>query len=157
VTDKQDAIAKLETRYEAFRLGIADLPDAAFRETWLGTWNLSQLLAHMCGWYGEMGGAIGRVARGEPPTPAGVDYSDSDTWNARFAHDAKPGRAALAAWDAAFTAYRDAAAALPDALFGMDPEKGRPRIGNRLLQVAGIGHFEEHQPELDRWLASRRK
>ena len=157
MSDKQDALDELQSRYAAFREGIAELPDSAYSETWLGTWNLSQLLAHMSGWYGEMTEAIGRVGRGEPPTPAGVDYSDPDSWNAKFAQDAIAGRAALARWDDAFAGYRDAAASLPDSLFGIDPEKGRPRIGNRLLQGAGIGHFEEHEPELREWLATRRQ
>jgi hypothetical protein len=154
--DKAEAIAELQSKYDQFRGSIADLPDEAYNETWLGTWSLSQLLAHMVGWYNEMGGAIGRVGRGEPPTPAGVDYSDADTWNAKFAQDAKPGRAALADFDQNFNAYRDAAQALPDTLYGIDPEKNRPRIGNRLLQASGIHHFDEHQEQLDEWLKSRK-
>lgn len=153
MSDKSEAIAELQAAHDRFRGGIAGLPDARFDETWLGTWNLSQLLAHMSGWYGEMTGAFERVARGERPTPEGVDYNDTDTWNATFARDAKPGRAALADWDAAYDRYLAAARALDDSQYGVDPEKGRPRIGNRLLQGAGIGHFEEHQGELDAWLA----
>ncbi len=153
---KAEALAALDAGYRAFRAPIAELGDAAYAETWLGTWNLSQCLAHMEGWYREMTGAIQRVARGERPTPEGVDYSNADTWNEKFALDAKPGRAALTAWDAAFQAYRSAAESLPDSLYGEDPERGRPLIGNRLLHGAGIHHFEEHQPELESWLRSRR-
>jgi len=154
---KSDALATLDEGYRRFRAGIAGLDDAAFAETWLGTWNLSQLLAHMAGWYREIAGAFERVARGERPTPPGVDYSDPEPWNQRFAAAAFPGRAALEAWDAAYAAYRAAAEELPEELYGNDPETGRPRIGNRLLQGAGIGHFEEHQGELDAWLAARRR
>ena len=156
MANKQEALAALDSGYTKFREGIAELPDEAFGETWLGEWNLSQVLAHMTGWYREMTGALQRVARGERPAPEGVDYSDSDAWNARFAPQAKAGRAALAEWDEAYSGYRAAADALKDDLFGVDPEKGRPLIGNRLLQGAGIGHFEEHQPQLDEWLSSRR-
>jgi uncharacterized damage-inducible protein DinB len=154
---KAEALAALDDAYRRFRAGIADLDDAAFAETWLGSWNLSQLLAHMAGWYREMAAAFERVARGERPAPPGVDYSDPEPWNQRFAASALPGRAALADWEAAYSAYRTAAEALPDDLYGTDPATGRPRIGNRLLQGAGIGHFEEHQAELDAWLASRRR
>jgi hypothetical protein len=156
MSEKDQAIAKLQSKYDSFRASIADLPDAAYNETWLGTWSLSQLLAHMAGWYKEMTGAFSRVGQGQPPTPAGVDYSDTDTWNAKFAQDAKPGRAALADWDANFKGYRDAAQGLPDSLYGIDPEKNRPRIGNRLLQAAGVHHFDEHQEQLDEWLKSRK-
>lgn len=145
----------LDAGYRRFREPIAGLDDAAFQEVWLGTWDLSRLLAHMAGWYREMAGALQRVARGERPAPEGVDYSDVETWNARFAAAALPGRAALADWDEAYRAYRAAADALPEQLYGIDPSSGRPRIGNRLLQGAGIGHFEEHQPELETWLANR--
>jgi len=156
MSDKTDAVAELESKYNQFRAGIADLPDAAFNETWLGTWNLSQLLAHMSGWYDEMAGAIGRVGQGQAPAPAGVDYSDPQPWNDKFAAVAKPGRAALVEFDRAFAGYRDAALALPDAQFGTDPEKNRPRIGNRLLYGAGVHHFDEHQEELETWLKSRK-
>jgi hypothetical protein len=156
MTDKQDAINELDAARDRFRSSIADLPDAAYSETWLGTWNLSQVLAHMAGWWREMAGGFERVGRGERPAPEGVDYSDPQPWNDRFSAAAKPGTAALADWDAAYDRYRGAAEALDDSLYGIDPEKGRPRIGNRLLQGAGIGHFEEHQPDLDAWLASRK-
>jgi hypothetical protein len=110
----------------------------------------------MAGWYREMTAAFDRLARGEAPVPAGVNYNETETWNQKFAAQAKEGREALADWETAYAAYREAAAALSDDFYGVDPEKGRPRIGNRLLQGAGIGHFEEHQPELESWLAGRR-
>lgn len=156
MVSKAEALAELDAGYARFRAPIADLEDAAFAETWLGSWNLSQCLAHMAGWYREMTGAIDRVAAGQPPVTSGIDYSDTDTWNAKFSAAAKSGRSALADWETAYTAYREAAGALPDHLYGFDPKKNRPLIGNRLLQGAGIGHFEEHQPELERWLASRK-
>ncbi len=156
MTSKAEALAALDSGYTEFRTPIADLDAAAFEETWLGTWNLSQCLAHMAGWYREMTAAIDRVAKGERPVPEGVDYNDTETWNAKFAAEAKTGRDSLADWETAYTAYREAAGALPEALYGVDPEKNRPLIGNRLLQGAGIGHFEEHQPELERWLAERK-
>jgi hypothetical protein len=156
MTDKATAIGQLDAGYGRFRKGIADLPDSAYNEPWLGTWNLSQLLAHMAGWYGEITGGFERVARGERPTPEGVDYSDSDAWNAKFSANATPGKPALADWDSAYVRYRSAAEALPDNLYGTDPERGRPLIGNRLLQASGIAHFEEHQAQLDQWLGSRK-
>lgn len=153
MSDKAAILAELQAAHDNFRSRIAALPDSKFDETWLGVWNLSQLLAHMSGWYGEMTGSFERVARGERPTPEGVNYADTDAWNAKFALNAKPGRAALTDWDAAYDRYVAAARALDDSQFGIDPEKGRPRIGNRLLQAAGIEHFAEHQGELEDWLA----
>jgi hypothetical protein len=155
MTAKQDVIGKLESEYQAFRGKVAALPEAAYSETWLGEWNLDQLLAHMAGWWLEMSGGFERVARGERPVPEGVDYSDADKWNAGFAANPKHGKSALQGWDAAFQKYSSAAQALSEDLYGMDPERGRPRIGDRLLDASGIGHFGEHRPQLEEWLAGR--
>jgi hypothetical protein len=65
------------------------------------------------------------------------------------------GREALDDFDVAFHEYYAAAKGLDDAFYGIDPEKNRPRIGNRLLQGSGIGHFEEHRPQVEAWLATR--
>ena len=97
MADKSTAIHDLMRGYEQFRAPLEALDDGAYGETWLGEWNLSQLLAHMAGWYREMTAAIARTSRGERPTPAGVDYSDAAAWNATFATKAEAGRSALAA------------------------------------------------------------
>ncbi|MBA4180955.1 MAG: hypothetical protein C0506_10240 [Anaerolinea sp.] len=156
MTAKAETISTLEAKYHDFHARIVDLPDDAYGEAWLGDWNLSQVLAHMAGWFSEMAAAIGRVSRGERPTPDGVDYNDVDAWNQSFAAGVTAGRSSLQAFDEAYAAYLDAAKALSDDQFGIDAEKGRPKIGTRLLQGAGIGHFEEHEPQLDEWLGRRR-
>ena len=154
--DKATLINELEAGHAKFRAAIADLPEAAYTETWLGTWSLNNLLAHMAGWFREIGPGFARVARGERPTPEGVDWSDVDAWNATFATQATfSGRAALADWDDAYASYLAAARSLPEDLYGVEPGRDRPRIGNRLIDGAGIGHFAEHQPELDEWLKGR--
>lgn len=152
---KDENIATLEAAHAAFRAKIADLNEDAYAERWLGTWALPELLAHMGGWFGEMSAGLERVARGERPVPEGVDYSDADGWNAKFAATASPGKAALAAWDTRFKGYAAAARAVPEDLFG--EKDGRLKIGSRLLDGAGIHHFAEHGAELDAWLASRGK
>ena len=156
MADKAEAIAKLQAAHDTFRSPIADLPDGAYNETFLGTWNLSQLLAHMAGWYGEIGGGFERVGRGERPVPEGVDYNDADAWNVKFAARAQPGKAALAQFDSAYAAYVSAAERLDASNYGVDAERGRPKIGNRLLEGAGIHHFEEHAPEVAAWLSGRK-
>ena len=155
MTDKATAIHDLELGYQEFRGPLDRLEDDDFEEVWLGTWNLSQLLAHMAGWYREMTQAFERVGRGERPVPEGVDYGDADAWNAKFEKLAKPGKAALHDFEQAYHAYLEAAKKLPPELYGEDPKSGRPRIGNRLLQGSGTGHFQEHQEQLDSWLKSK--
>ena len=153
---KAEATAELEQKYAMFRANIADLSASAYYERWLGEWGLSHLLAHMSGWFKEMTFAMQRVGRGERPTPEGVDYSNADAWNAKFASTASPGKYGLATFDAYFKRYLEAAKSLPEELYGIDPASGKPRIGNRLLQGAGIHHFEEHTGEVETWLASRK-
>ena len=117
---------------------------------------MGELLAHMGGWFKEMTFAMQRAGRGERPTPEGVDYSNADTWNARFSATASPGKHGLATFDAYFKRYIEAAKALPEEMYGADATSGKAKIGNRLLQGAGIHHFEEHTAELETWLASRK-
>lgn len=155
MSDKSDQLEKLRRAHDEFRALIADLPGEAFGETFLGEWNLANVLAHMAGWFREMAGAFERVGRGERPSPPGVDYSDVDAWNAKFAAVAKSGRAALDDFDAAYQSYWNAASSLADDLFGVDPDRGRPRIANRIIETSGWGHFEEHLPALREWLARR--
>ncbi|MBI2765119.1 MAG: maleylpyruvate isomerase N-terminal domain-containing protein [Chloroflexi bacterium] len=155
MSDKASIIGELERDYVDFRELITPLPNEAYSETMLGTWNLNQLLAHMAGWYREMAPAFGRVARGERPAPEGANYADADSWNAKFAAMPKVGAAALEDFDHAFHEYYAAAKALDDSFYGIDAEKGRPRIGNRLLEASGTHHFEEHRPQVEAWLQSR--
>lgn len=154
---KESEIQALEEAYTAFRDRIVPLSDNAYGEVWLGEWNLSQLLAHMAGWFRQMTIALQRVSRGQRPTPDGVDWNDVESWNRRFAAEATPGRAALDDWDAAFHEFLAAARATPAELFGVDPERNRPRIASRLIASAGTGHFGEHLPELEAWLAARNR
>lgn len=154
--DKAEAIADLEGAYVSFREQIADLPHEAYHEDFLGEWNLNKLLAHMSGWFREMSGAIERVGRGERPAPEGVDYSDPEPWNVKFAQQSKDGPAALDDWDNAFHEYYAAAKGLDESFYGTDPEKGRPKIGNRLLDGAGVHHFAEHRPQIEEWLRTRK-
>ena len=155
MTDKAAAIHDLELGYQEFRGSLHNVEEDRYKETWLGEWNLSQLLAHMAGWFREMTPAFERVSRGERPTPEGADYSKSDEWNAGFAKNSKPGTAALKDFEEAYAGYLAAAKALPDNFYGQDPESGKVRIGNRLLQASGIGHFAEHQPQLDAWIKAK--
>lgn len=154
MANKQEAIAQLDRAQQDFRGRIANLPADAYDEIFLGKWNLSHLLAHMAGWAKEMRGACERVAAGQKPTPEGVDYSNSDLWNAKFSSTATPGKQALVSWDLRFKEYMAAAQGLDASLYG--EKDGRPLIGNRLLQTAGIGHLAEHQVEIDAWLAARK-
>jgi hypothetical protein len=157
MTDKETEIAALEKGYVEFRELLVPLPDAAYSEHYLGDWTLAQLLAHFAGWFREFGTvALPRVGRGERPAPEGVSYAENDPWNAKAAANAKSGAAALDDFDDAFHVFYAAAKALDESLYGVDPERGRQRIASRLIFGPGTGHFAEHRPELEAWIAARR-
>ena len=155
MSDKDEAIQRFNESRLAFRARIEDLTDGAYGEVWLGSWNLSQLLAHTSGWLREMAPGFERVSRGERATAPGADYSDFDAWNARFAETAIPGSLALKDFDEACNEYVAQALVLSEEHYGVDAERSGPRIGNRLLEGAGIGHFIEHGEQIEEWLKSR--
>jgi Mycothiol maleylpyruvate isomerase N-terminal domain len=156
MSERDDNLAALDEGYDEFRMLLGGIPQDAYDETWMGDWGARHLLAHLSGWFREMAGSFERLGRGERPGREGIDMNDADGVNANFVETLPPATEALADFDGAFKAFRDAAAALDEGLFGMDEAKGRLRIGSRLLETAGAGHFEEHVGELREWLHSRR-
>ncbi len=152
---KNEVIGELEKTYSDFHAKIQGLDDLAWEEVWLGKWSTNHLLAHMAGWAKEMTKGIERVKAGERPTPEGVSYADADLWNAKFSSTASPGKYSVPSFEHAIKQYIQAAKDLPESFYG-ESEDGKAKIGNRLLQGAGIHHFGEHGAQLDAWLASRK-
>ncbi len=150
--EKSEAIGTLDSKYQEFRSRLDGVADGSWDEARLGEWNLNHVLAHMAGWFKEISGAMERVGRGERPVPEGVDYSDADAWNEKFAAKAQDNRtSALVEFDTAYAGYKAAAEALGEDKFG--EQEGRPKIGNRLLQASGLAHFDEHSEHLGLWEA----
>jgi hypothetical protein len=117
---------------------------------WLDQWNTRDILAHVAGWHTEMGQALNRLGRGERPTPEGVDYSDNDVWNAKFAgakQDVTPSQMA-AQLEESFQKYRASAQALPEDRF----EEGR--TVDRIIHTSGINHYVEHGEQIREWRKS---
>ena len=92
---------------------------------------MKDILAHIAGWQHQMTGAMERMARGEKPTPEGVDYSDADGWNARFAAAMRTQSATTVVADLqqSFANYKRAAAAIADDRYG------EGKTVNRLLET----------------------
>jgi hypothetical protein len=113
---------------------------------WLGTWGVREILVHISGWHDAMVPALGRIARGEAPYPAGT-YDDFDAWNARFVAD-KAGvkvRDVRSELDASHRRFVQAAAAVPDAHFAPGGAARDPFEG------AGAGHYREHAGQIREW------
>ena len=114
----------------------------------VGEWSAAQLLQHLHGWLSEMTPAVERMLRGERPTPAGVDYSEPDEWNAKFVAERgeQPYEAARAAFNRAHDDFRAAVAQVPEARFG-----GGKTI-NRMVSGVVTHHYAEHCGDLDTYL-----
>ena len=150
MANKEDLLKRLDDGYAAFRETFAGLSDVQMTQTWLGDWCVRDILAHIAGWHREMSGGLERMARGERPTPEGVDYSDPDPWNERYAAEKRSLSPAemVADLDASLATFRAAAAALPEDRF----EPGR--TVDRLMHINGIDHYIEHGDQIKQWRQS---
>lgn len=142
--DKQTTLAEVEKGFQQVLATVAGLDERAMSARFYGDWAVKDVLAHIAGWHHQMTAAMERMARGERPTPEGLDYSDSDAWNARFAAAMRPqsGETILADLRQSFANYVRAAKAIPDNRYG------EGKTVNRLLETSGFGHYQEHLPAL---------
>ena len=152
MTDKTTTLKLVDDAYGDLRQGIDGLDDAQLTRPWLDGWCVRDIVAHVMGWEREMSGALERIARGERPTPEGVDYSDDTAWNAKFAaalHAVGP-RTVIARWEQQHANYVRAAKAVPDDRYGVKDD-GKPNAVNRLLETSGYGHYREHLTQISEW------
>jgi hypothetical protein len=142
--DKRTAIHEVEATFKELLDSVDGLDERTMSRVFYGVWTAKDVLAHITGWHITMTGALERMARGERPTPEGVDYSDADAWNAKFAAGARVQNATtiVAGLKQSFANYVRAARALPDDRFG------EGKTANRLLEASGYGHYREHIPAL---------
>ncbi|HEY7801427.1 MAG TPA: maleylpyruvate isomerase N-terminal domain-containing protein [Dehalococcoidia bacterium] len=142
--DKQATMSELEKGFQELLASFDKLDERAMTTTFYGSWSIKDILAHITGWHQAMTGAMERMARGERPTPEGVDYSDADKWNAKFAGAMAPQSAptVVAVLRQSFANYLRAAKALPEDRFG------EGKTANRLIETSGYGHYREHIPAI---------
>jgi hypothetical protein len=148
--DKQTAIKQVQDGFGDLMKAIDGLDDRAMTKVFYGSWSVKDILAHISGWHHTMAEAMERMARGEKPTPEGVDYSDADAWNAKFAAAMAPQNASTVVADLrqSFANYERAAQAIPDDRYG------EGKTINRLLEGSGYGHYREHLPAIQQYAAS---
>jgi hypothetical protein len=147
--DKQTVLKDLQSGFDELLAAVKGLDDRTMDAVFYGTWNIKDILAHISGWHRLMTGAMERMARGEKPTPEGVDYSDADAWNARFAAAMRVQSAptVVAGLQQSFANYKRAAQAIADDRYG------EGKTINRLLEGSGYGHYREHLPEIKAFAA----
>jgi uncharacterized damage-inducible protein DinB len=147
--DKTSTLTELQTGYDELLAAVKGLDERAMGKVFYGTWSVKDVLAHIAGWQHQMTGAMERMARGEKPTAEGVDYSDADGWNARFAAAMRTQNATtvVADFQQSFATYKRAAEAI-----GAD-RYGEGKTVNRLIETSGYGHYREHLPEIKEFAA----
>lgn len=147
--DKQTVLDEVQSSFNELLAAVQGLDERAMSARFYGDWNLKDILAHIAGWQRTMTAALQRMGRGERPTPEGVDYSDANAWNAKFAAAMTAQNAATVVADLrqSFANYLRAAKALPDDRFG------EGKTANRLLEASGYGHYREHLPAIKEFAA----
>src|ERR1700674_2877622 len=119
MNDKQSVLQNIETEYGKFQDTIKGLERAQLDRVFYGDWSVKDIVAHMLGWEREMTEALRRIARGERPTPEGVDYSNANEWNAKFSARMKQQlpTTVLAEWGQVHAGFVKALRAVPDDRF----------------------------------------
>jgi hypothetical protein len=146
-TDKQSVLNELNTEYDKFQETIKGMERDRLDQVFYDQWSVKDIVAHMLGWEREMTEALRRIARGERPTPEGVDYGNSDEWNAKFAARMRGQlpTTVLAEWGQVHGGFLKALAAVPDDRFGVG------KSVNRIAEGTGYGHYREHGPPIQEW------
>ena len=146
MSDKAALLREADEAFTDLRQAIDGLTDEEMRRVWLGSWGVREIVIHISGWHDVMTPALGRIAQGEPPYPAGT-YDDFDAWNARFVEQKDGVKTAdiLAELDTSFRAFVGAAAGVPGEAFAPG---GAARD---LFEGAGPGHYREHTAQISAW------
>ena len=151
MSDKESLIKDLNGEYENLFGLLMTLGDQDKTEVMLGPWSIREIVVHVGAWLREMTGALERMARGERPTPEGVDYSDPDPWNARFVAEAKGKSVAQveAEMHAAKEEFVRAMRALPEDRFA------EGKTAWRIVHASAIDHFKEHAAQMWQWKSQK--
>lgn len=144
---RRELLAELDRSFAELERAIDGLSHEQLLVKWYGDWCVYDICSHIIGWHHEMDDALERIARGERPTPEGVDYSDSDSWNARFIETWRQssGEAVLEELRVSKDLFVEAARQVPEEKF----EEGRAAY--RILTTTGTNHYREHAPRIRAW------
>jgi Protein of unknown function (DUF1706) len=144
---RDEQIAELERAFGELERSIDGLTHEQKLQKWYGDWCVYDICSHIIGWHHEMDDAMERLARGERPTPEGVDYSKTDEWNKRFVEtwNQSSGEAVLVELVASKDAFVSAAKSVPEEKFA------EGKTASKILATTGTNHYREHAPEIRAW------
>jgi hypothetical protein len=142
--DKQAVVQELREAFQEFRDATADLGEAQLTKPVFDQWSVREIAAHIIGWHEQMTTGFERMARGERPTPEGVNWSDIDGWNKTFVAESGEtvATALIEELDGRVENLITAIQALPDDRFG------EGKTANRMAAGAGYEHLHEHAEEI---------
>jgi hypothetical protein len=146
MSDKARLLREADETFAELRQAVDGLTDDEMARAWLGTWGVREILIHVSGWHRAMIPALARIAKDEPPYPAGT-YDDFDAWNARFVDEKTGVKCAdvVSELDASHRDFVSATGALPERHLAAD---GAAR---ELFEGVGPGHYREHAAQIREW------
>jgi hypothetical protein len=110
------------------------------------------IVAHFSGWHREMGPALERMARGEPPIPEGRNYlAELDVWNEKYAAAKRstPVAEVLLELDQSHEYFLHAAAQVPDDRFV------EGTTAWKIVDLSSAHHYKQHAEQIRAWRATR--
>jgi uncharacterized protein (TIGR03083 family) len=148
--DKAGVIEEYRQSYRALRALLDRLTEAQMTRPFMDGWSVREVLGHILGWHQQLALGLERMAQGQRPTPEGVDWSDVQGWNERFAREAaaRPVRDLIQDLERETERFLRALEALPEDRFG------EGKTVNRLAAGAGFEHFREHARDIEAALAA---
>lgn len=144
MSEKQTVIEQSRAAYQEFMEAVKGLDEQALTKPFLDEWSVREIGGHLIGWLEQMTTGLQRMARGERPSPEGVDWSDVQRWNGQFASGVA-GRGVMELvhdLESRLEGLVAAVQALPDDRFGAG------KTVNRMVDAAAIHHFKEHAEEI---------
>ena len=146
--NREQLIARIESRWRAFNEACAGLPDEALTQSGVaGEWSVKDLMAHIATWEGEAVKALPIIMQGKrPPRYGGVD-----NFNARQ-NDANSRLSLAEAREALQASHRrllDFIATVPESWFETET-----RFRHR-LRLDTWGHYREHTQAILAWRQSK--
>jgi hypothetical protein len=144
---RDSLVQELESAFAELQQSIKGLTPDQMLTQWYDGWTVRDILGHIIGWHEASVDILGRLSRGEKPLPEGVDYTDPDAWNARFAQTWKSEspESAVAQLAASQKRFVQAAHQVPEERF----EEGR--TAHRVLVGNGSHHYQEHSSAIREW------
>lgn len=144
--EHEDLVSRFEQSQSALKDAVNGLSDEEASLVWLGHWGVREIVGHVAGWEGAIGEALEKMARGERPSVAGIDLTNTDGSNDIFAEGVtgKRFQEVLEDLNRAGERLRDAIRAMPDdrILEG--------KTGRRMIDTM-IRHPVEHIREILEW------